>query len=78
MDKTGQLLEIRDVRCMCGAIIDRVSTNVLGMTTNIKCDDCGRINRFIRSLHPEPDTDTHPPLVASLSTDREVSGNGVR
>ena len=53
------------IHCLCGAEIDRVSTNVLGLSATIKCPQCGRNNEFKRSLRPEGANDGHPNPVES-------------
>ncbi len=48
------------IRCLCGEEIDRVSTNVLGLTTTIQCKSCGRDNEFKHSLLPAGAKDQRP------------------
>jgi hypothetical protein len=47
------------ILCPCGFELDRVSDNVLGLTTTIKCRSCGRDNEFRHSLQPEADKAAH-------------------
>jgi hypothetical protein len=48
------------ILCVCGAELDRVSTNVTGITATLKCQSCGRNNEFKHSLQPEAAKDGHP------------------
>lgn len=49
----SELLPIRSIACECGNEILRISTNVLGITASIPCENCGKVNEFKLSLQPE-------------------------
>ena len=53
-------LPVISIRCLCGEELDKISTNVLGITTTIKCKSCGRDNEFKHSLCPEVAKDQRP------------------
>jgi hypothetical protein len=61
-------LEVISIHCVCGVELGKVSANVLGLSTHIKCKECGRNNEFNHSLRPERDTHQMPSVSPSIGS----------
>jgi hypothetical protein len=48
-------LVIVSVKCVCGGELFKISTNVAGLSTKVKCKQCGIDNVFDHALTPKPD-----------------------